>query len=242
MKNYLITLANVVLVSLILAIVVSCNNSHNTESSGSGDKSGSKIIDTASNSENDTSKHFKGAPSSPLQNGYYSIDLKESKLEWFCVIHKGYTLFKNGTITVENGKIKNGTFKIIMDSINDTDIDYYLMRATLVNTLKSDMFFDVKKFPYSTFNITEVNDKGDNRYEIKGDLKIMSTVNPITFISTITTKNDTLFAKSERFSINRTKWGITIYSKNFPQTDDSFLFTDYVDFEITLVMHRQKAP
>jgi len=178
-------------------------------------------------------------PSATLADGIYSIDIINSKIKWFCVIHKGYVLLKSGKITIEDNKITKGSFEILMDSIVDIDIDYYLMKATLENTLKSNMFFDVRKYPESVFKITGVTDKGDNRYLINGDLKIKDIVKPVSFISTITIKNDTLYAKSERFSINRTVWGITIYSKNYPQTDDSFLFTDYIDFVITLVMTKE---
>ena len=224
----------------IAAFIVSCNNSGKNKATDNQQNSNSvkeeapiQQADTASGSK------FAGAPSAALEDGHYSVDINASKLEWFCVVHKGYVLLKNGNITIKNNKITEGSFKVLMDSIVDIDIDYYLMKATLENTLKSDMFFDVKKYPESTFKITGVVDKGDNRYQVSGDLKIKDIVKPVTFVSSITTKNDTLYAKSERFSINRTAWGITIYSKNYPQTDDSFLFTDYVDFIVTLVMKKE---
>jgi len=44
---------------------------------------------------------------------------------------------------------------------------------------------------------------------------------------------------SERFSIDRTLWDITIYSENYEQTDDSFLFTDMVEFQVSLHLGRK---
>ena len=233
MKKRIILSGKIFMAIVITAIAVSCNDSNKNETSGSQQQIDSANIQKPAGED---VSGFKGAPSSPLENGKYTIIADSSKIEWFCVIHKGYVLLKRGDLTVKNNKIISGSFEILMDSITDIDIDYYLMKATLENTLKSDMFFDVKKYPVSTFKITNVTNKGDNRYKINGDLKIMDIVKPITFISTITTKNNTLLAKSERFSLNRTAWGVTIYSKNYPQTDDSFLFTDYIDFVITLVM------
>jgi len=240
MKKSVIHSGLVLFAILIALFVVSCDNSGKNKTTDNQHDSNKDIeevpirqADTASGTK------FTGAMSAALEDGYYSVDLKASKLEWFCVVHKGYVLLKNGNITIKNNKVTDGSFKVLMDSIVDIDIDYFLMKATLENTLKSDMFFDVKKYPESTFKITGVVDIGDNRYQVSGDLKIKDIVKPVTFVSSITTKNDTLYAKSERFSINRTAWGITIYSKNYPQTDDSFLFTDYVDFVITLVMKKK---
>ena len=221
-----------ILTVFLTAFMLSCSNHTNKE----GQVNQNPADSTNGQLHTEDTVQVSKTPSLPLEDGDYSIDLSASKIEWFCVIHKGYTLLKEGHITVVNNKITGGDFKILMDSIVDIDIDYYLMKATLENTLKSDMFFDVKKYPVSIFTITSTSDKGGNRYYVTGDLKIKDIVKPISFISTITTKNDTLLAKSDRFSINRTDWGVTIYSKNYPQTDDSFLFTDFIDFVITLVM------
>ncbi len=240
MKKSIVHTGLILFTVFVTAFFASCNNSgKDKKPDNQQNPSPVKEEVPIQQAVTDSGLNYSGAPSAKLPDGKYSVDLNASKLDWYCVVHKGYVLLKNGNITINNGKITGGNFEILMDSIVDIDIDYYLMKATLENTLKSDMFFDVKKYPESVFKISSVTGKGDNRYRINGDLKIKDIVKPVSFISTITIKNDTLYAKSERFSINRTAWGITIYSKNYPQTDDSFLFTDYIDFVITLVMTKE---
>ena len=58
--------------------------------------------------------------------------------------------------------------------------------------------------------------------------------NQIRFKSNIQDQDSLIIVESERFSIDRTKWGITLYSRNFEQTDDRFLFTDFVEIQISL--------
>jgi len=103
---------------------------------------------------------------------YYDLDTGKSILTWFCVTHTGYVKFKEGRVGVVNGEIVVANFDLCMDSIRDTDIDYFLMRETLVNTLKSFDFFDIKKYPISSFQLTHLKKGEGSFYQAAGDLKI----------------------------------------------------------------------
>ncbi len=170
----------------------------------------------------------------------YKIDKEKSRLNWLCVTHHGDVQFKDGQIIIKDGKIADNHFELIMDSISDKDIDYMLMREVLVNTLKSEDFFDAKKFPLSTFSINCINAISQDSCEIRGNLNIKDITREIAFTTYFKNNDSLLIFESEHFNIDRTKWGITIYSKNFEQTDKSFLFTDFVDFQISMILRKEK--
>lgn len=113
--------------------------------------------------------------------------------------------FKNvaGTIGVDGGKI-TGTpeIKIGMKSIwTDTD--------RLTGHLKSADFFDVEKFPISTFSITAIEGTGPTN-KITGNLEMHGVTKAISFPATIQVAEDAVTVKAV-FAINRKQWNI-----NFP--------------------------
>jgi polyisoprenoid-binding protein YceI len=169
----------------------------------------------------------------------YSVDTEQSKLDWTCGNHNGYIQIKEGTLLMRGGIIVGGNFKIAMDSIVNHDIDYALMRETLINLLRSDHYFDTEKYPVATFNIKKVNIIEGNNYCILGDLTIKDQSHPLTFHAEISSESDHLIAKSEKFFIDRTKWGITTSSINYVKDKDSFTFADEIYFVINLSASQQ---
>jgi len=167
------------------------------------------------------------------KNGYKILP-EQSQLEWFCDKHTGIVLLKEGELQTENGKLSGGSFIIEMDSIYDIDIENNLMRGTLENILRSEDFFDVKKYPQSEFNITEINNEQGNIFHIKGNLKIKSIEKPVAFKCIINISGDTLLAQTEKFIINRTDWGIIHMSKSHQKSENEFVFTDSLQFIINL--------
>jgi len=168
----------------------------------------------------------------------FKLDKEKSLVTWFCVTHTGYVKFKSGQLSMLDNKIVSGEFEIVMDSIRDTDIDYDLMRIVLENTLKSDSFFNVNAHPISKIGLTHLKKLGSNKYLFGGNLQINGINNRIRFQAQIIQNDTSILVLTDRFYIDRTKWGVTIYSRNFEQTDDSFLFTDSVSMKVTAVLNR----
>ncbi|RLD61783.1 MAG: hypothetical protein DRI95_13855 [Bacteroidetes bacterium] len=224
---------------LLMVVMVSCNQAADKNPDNGNNADTIKISTELSlSSDNEDKKTTFDSIVKPatinLEADTYILDCDNSQINWYCVTHTGYVKFKKGKVFLADGNIVDGNFEICMDSINDVDIDYQLMKEVLVNTLKSEDFFDIKKFPLANFDMVRVKNNSDNTYEVVGNLTVKNITNQIRFNSNIQFQDSLIVVESERFAIDRTKWGLTIYSENFEQTDKSFLFTDLVEIQILL--------
>ncbi len=163
-----------------------------------------------------------------------------SYLNWSCDSHYGIVPLKSGVLKIVNGQPVEGNFVILMDSLKDSDIDYKLMRETLHNTLKSKFFFDVANYPTVEFRLDYAEPAGKNTFNVSGDLKIKDIVNCIQLKSTIHADEEKLTAVSDKFFIDRTQHGITIYSKSEAVDDNSVIVSDEIYFVVHLFGTRLK--
>ena len=164
----------------------------------------------------------------------YQIDTSASRVEWACDIHNGTISFDHGELKVADGKLVGGSFIVCMESIIDIDIDYDLMRLTLQNTLKSVDFFYSEKYHYSNFLVDHVENNSEPAV-IFGDLTIVGITHCIRFSFDLSFESDTVRAKSEEITLDRTKWGITSMSKEDAKSDKSFIVPDDFYIVVTLV-------
>lgn len=88
-----------------------------------------------------------------------------------------------------------GTFKVFDGTVEHTKADLsdakinFTVDINSINTdnenrdkhLKSDDFFSAEKFPTATFTGTSFTPKGNNKYELKGNLTIRDVTKPVTF-------------------------------------------------------------
>ncbi|NCA84403.1 MAG: YceI family protein [Clostridia bacterium] len=171
------------------------------------------------------------------QTGNYVADAKKSNIKWICGNHNGTIKIKKGDLTLADGKITKGSFEINMDSITDIDIDYELMRLTLENIIRSIDYFDAEHYPVSRFTITKVN-PGGNKQIITGDLQAKDQKHPVTFPATVSIQGNTLRATSDKFKIDRTRWGLTTASVKYVKSKDAFTFSD--DIYLVIELHAVK--
>ena len=168
----------------------------------------------------------------------YTVNIAESSIAW-----KGFkpTEFHNGTINlsegrieVTEGKVSGGTFTVDMNSIVVLDIPAEKKgNAKLVAHLKNEDFFDVEKYPSTTFTITKLEEK-DSLTLISGNLKMKDATNNITFPAKVTTENGIVTLVSEAFTIDRTKWGVKYKSKSIlGDLADKFI-KDEIEFVVNV--------
>lgn len=147
----------------------------------------------------------------------FDVIQKESNIFWKGGLnaagfggHEGTLKLKSGNLSTDlKGKIVGGTFEIDMTSITNTDIKEAKGQRELEDHLKNTDFFDVKKYPSSTFKIVKiVSGKTPNNYSIQGDFTMKGITNRIYFPATVLLEKDKISAKGE-LMINRSQWGIT---------------------------------
>ncbi len=109
-----------------------------------------------------------------------NIDLDRSKIMWKGTMvgvysHSGNLRFKEGTLTMQNGKVTGGNFVVDMSSINPTDSNYNVEEGKTPEKLKghlsSNDFFAVDSFSNASFTINGTED---------GEVMGMLTVRGIT--------------------------------------------------------------
>lgn len=148
------------------------------------------------------------------------LDSKTSSVAWtgFKKIgssHNGGMTVKEGQIeTDKKGAITGGNVVIDMASMTNADVKDPVDNKKLVGHLSSPDFFDVAKYPTSTFKITSVTKKAGNEYTVKGDFTMIGKTNPIEFPATITTDKGVTTGVA-KVKIDRTKFGLKYGSGSF---------------------------
>ena len=170
----------------------------------------------------------------------YIIDTKESFLTWegsmvfgFQEEHKGYVYVSKGELLIEKDSLVGGKAEIDMNSIEYGDKEN---KNTPVKHLKSPDYFDVEKFPISTFVITEVESVNvrSNTIKITGNLTLKGITNPITIPAEIVVK-DGIVKASGKVIIDRTQWGIRYRSGKFYDNLADNAVSDEIEIHMKIV-------
>lgn len=115
--------------------------------------------------------------------------------------HNGGFKKIGGKLQAADGKVVGSPeIKIAMDSIwTDTD--------RLTGHLRTPDFFDVAKYPVSTFTVTSLEPAGPDQYKVTGNLNLHGVSKSISFPATIQVAPDEITVKAE-FAINRRDFNI----------------------------------
>ncbi|MBA5793621.1 YceI family protein [Flavobacterium sp. xlx-214] len=158
----------------------------------------------------------------------FTVDATTSTVKW-TGYHKGglnprFGVIKaDGTVAVENGAVTGGKFNLDLKSLvtDQSSVDPATSggktSADLDTHLKSADFFDVEKYPASTFEVTSVAafDAAKDKSVIEGATNVISgnltikdkTVN-VTFPAKVAVTEGNVTIES-KFTINRQDWGLT---------------------------------
>ena len=168
---------------------------------------------------------------------YVEIDTKESVVTWKGSMlfgsnsHKGYVYISKGELMIEDGQLMGGTVEVDMNTIED---EKHGRDNGLVKHLKDPDFFDVQKFPFSTFAITRVASINAKDKEITGNLTIKGITHPVTFPTKMEVTDSTIKANG-RLVIDRTKWGVRYKSGKFFDNLADETIADSIEFNIKIV-------
>lgn len=151
----------------------------------------------------------------------YKIDPKASTINWKAskklgTTHVGSISVKEGQIQADkNGLVSGGVISVDMTAITNEDLkgspEYH---KKLLGHLASEDFFNVAKYPVSSFKILNVSAKSKDEVLVKGELTIIGKTNPIEFPAKVTMVNGVLNGEAT-LKVDRTKWGLKYGSGNF---------------------------
>jgi len=170
----------------------------------------------------------------------YIIDTKETVLTWegsmvfgFGEKSIGYVYISKGELIIEKDQLVVGTVEVDMNTIEYKD---KADTNTPVKHLKSPDYFDVGKFPISTFAITKVESVNVRSKTIKvtGNLTIKGITNPVTFPAKMEVK-DGIVRANGKIVIDRTQWGIRYRSGKFYDNLADQAVSDDIEIQMNIV-------
>lgn len=149
----------------------------------------------------------------------HKVDTEKSTVAWYGQkitgdSHNGYIKLKSGSLLLEKGLLKGGSFIVDMTTITNEDVSNETYRKKLEDHLMNEDFFDSKKFPEAKFKITSFTSKSDHNYDINGDLTIKGKTKEISFPAIVTEK-DGIVTASAKFTFDRSQFDVRYGSDSF---------------------------
>lgn len=118
----------------------------------------------------------------------------------------GFKTF-TGYFTLKDGAPVGNEHKVVID-MSSTFSD----AEKLTGHLKSADFFDVEKFPQTTFDVTSLEKTAEGAYTVSGNFNLHGVQKNITFPATVTKEGD-LVKIAAKFDIKRKDFGIVYPGK-----------------------------
>lgn len=176
----------------------------------------------------------------------YKIDTKASSVAWkgfkkMGSSHNGGINVKEGEVTLDKkGQLTAGKVVIDMATITNEDLkDSPEYQKKLVGHLSNEDFFNVPKFPTSTFTLKSVTaGKAKGEVIVKGELTMIGQTQPIEFPAKVNTDKGVVTGEAV-VKVDRTKWGLKYGSGNFfKELAADKIISD--EFEMTLKLVAKK--
>jgi polyisoprenoid-binding protein YceI len=171
--------------------------------------------------------------------GLYKIDRAKSSMTW---VGKKVIGGENGTIDIKNGSVNYngstitaGSFTIDMNTIKTLSQEGD-NKSKLENHLKSADFFQVSKFPVSTFKVKRVVKGSGDDATVTGALTIKGISRDITFPIKMNAIDGRLEITAKDIKVDRTKYGVKFASKSLKSTVSDKAINDEFTIGFTLVL------
>lgn len=176
----------------------------------------------------------------------YTVDAKTSKIEWTGTKptgkHTGTIMLADGAVFVKDSVLDSGKFNIDMNTITVTDLTgeeksnlEAHLKGNAADAKEADMdhFFNVKKFPTGSFEITSAKTE-NGKTSVEGNLTLKGITKNVKFPAKVTVNGDTVTLESDVFSINRTLWNVNYASKSvFDNLGDKFV-NDEIELKVSV--------
>lgn len=162
-----------------------------------------------------------------------AVDTKASKIHWLAKKvtgqHEGTINLASGSLIANGMKLTGGEFVIDMKSIVCTDLTDEGYNKKFIGHITQGDFFEVDKYPTSTFKITKVD--GAN---LTGNLTMHGVTKSVTFPAKIVMAGGKVSATAS-IPVDRTDFGVKYGSKKFFESIGDKAIDDVFNLDITLV-------
>ncbi len=118
----------------------------------------------------------------------------------------GFKTF-TGHFTIKDGAPVGNDHKVVIDMAST-----WSDNEKLTGHLKAPDFFDVEKFPQTTFDVTEIKKDSDTAYTVSGNFKLHGVEKNISFPATVSKDGETVKI-SASFDVKRKDFGIVYPGK-----------------------------
>lgn len=145
--------------------------------------------------------------------GTYTVVTNASQLKWTgyhlakSYEHNGNVKIKSGSLSVADGKINSGEFIIDMTTISNNDLTDAKDNTKLVNHLKSDDFFNAKKFPEAKV-VVKKSEPTVSGLKVTADLTIRGITKTIEFDATLKDQDASMIEATADLKIKRTDFQV----------------------------------
>lgn len=150
----------------------------------------------------------------------YQLDAAASKIEWkgYKVVksestsHFGTIMFRDGEVTVKDGKLESGKFVADMNSLESVDLkDDAEQKGKLEGHLKSGDFFETETHPTASYVITKVSEAangGDYNTILDGNLTMKGITKPVQFKANVSMNSGEVTIATEPKDVMREDYGV----------------------------------
>lgn len=168
----------------------------------------------------------------------YDVNKSESSIKWTgyhiakSYEHWGNVKIKSGKVEVSGGEVTGGSITIDMKSISCGDVSENEKNKKLVNHLKSDAFFNVKKFSTAQLEIKKSTLSESGGSTVSADITIRGITQPISF-ELISDENDDQLILTAELVIDRSKHEV-LYGWSL----DNVIISEDFKLEVKLVLDK----
>ena len=149
----------------------------------------------------------------------------------------GKIFLSKAKVLLTDGRISNATAVFDMTTFTVENFDDPDVIAKLSGHLQNEDFFNVEKYPTSTFELTGIEDiEGDFNSQITGNLTILDSTKSITFMANVAVTETDLSINSEDFAVDRRDWGLVYNVEGSDGVPVEYIVANDIGFTINVTM------
>lgn len=149
----------------------------------------------------------------------------------------GKIFLSKAEVLVNEGKVSNATAVFDMSTFTVENFEDEEKIAKLTGHLQNEDFFNIAKYPSSTFELTNIEGaEGDFNSSVTGNLTILDSTKSITFMANVNVSETELSIVSEDFAVDRRDWGLVYHVEGSEGVPVEYIVANDIGFTINVTM------